>query len=702
MTKRLVALTLFLTIFIGGIIAQKYVVISVTGKVILENAGAQKRELKLREALNPQSILNVPYKGQVELLDEADGKKYTIKVPGKGALGNMIKDRQNTVMQLTAQYLSYIKARVKSDGELSSRRYSDPATVTREVCIKKNTFEEDFDIFRQQSQSKYQKFRQDAIRKYAEFVRSAWKEFGPLPPRPKPVKEKEVPPVVIEEQLLLKPISSTPIKIDSQPIVLPDVKPQPVPIAPILEQPIMIEEEQEMVNIPKGGKNLQGKLNGKEEKLDANVPQGDIISQEELRKRMQEEQEMVDIPDGEGQQVKINGKNEKLQADGPLGDIISQEELIKQKKKLDQELMAQYVDFDLYGTSFHARFTEKEAFQIKNLTPDGIADVYEQMASANFNNTIRDCLELRIRHQLNDWAYLNMLQSLANSCFPTQNEATMFMAWIAQQTGYKVRLAIRDDRLYMLYATEHMIYGRGYYTIDGEDFYVFGEDVGRLKICNAEYPNEQPISLRITQPMLIDETRTDARTLQSKRYSDMCFKTDVNKNLLNFYEAYPTSSINGNLMTRWAMYANVPLDASISHTLVAELHEKLKGLKETEAMERLLNWVQTAFVYEYDDKVWGGDRAFFPEETLYYPYCDCEDRSILLSRLVRDLLGLKVVLVYYPGHLAMAVCFNSDVPGDYIEYEGNRYVVCDPTYIGARIGMTMPGMNNKEAKVILL
>ena len=656
MAKKLVILTMLLTIISVGTYAQKYVVISVTGKVMLENAGAQKRELKLREALNPQAILNIPYKGQVELLDETNGKKFTIKVPGKGALNNMLKDRKNSVMQLTTQYLSYIKARVKSDGELSSRRYSDPATVTREVAIKQDTYEEQFNQFRQESQAKYQKFRQDAIRKYAEFVRSAWKEFGPLPPRPKPEKEKETPPVVIQEQLLLLPLNSTPIKIDAQPIALPDVKPQPMPMVPILEQPIVIEEEQEM----------------------------------------------VDIPEGESQQGKINGKNEKLQADVPLGNIISQEELYKQKKKFDQELMAQYVDFDLYGTSLHARFTEKEAFQIKKLTPDGIADVYEQMASANFNNTIRDCLELRIRHQLNDWAYLNMLQSLANACFPTPNEATLFMAWLAQQTGYKVRLAIRDEHLHMLYATEHMIYGRGYYTIDGVDYYVFGEDVGRLKICDAEYPNEQALSLRITQPMQIAETRSEPRTLQSKRYSDMVFKTDVNKNLLNFYQNYPTSSIGGNIMTRWAMYANVPLDATISNSLVNELREKLKGMNEKDAMERLLNWVQTAFVYEYDDKVWGGDRAFFPEETLYYPYCDCEDRSILLSRLVRDLLGLKVVLVYYPGHLAMAVCFNSDVAGDYIEYDGNRYVVCDPTYIGARIGMTMPGMNNKEAKVILL
>ena len=109
-----------------------------------------------------------------------------------------------------------------------------------------------------------------------------------------------------------------------------------------------------------------------------------------------------------------------------------------------------------------------------------------------------------------------------------------------------------------------------------------------------------------------------------------------------------------------------------------------------------------AFEYQYDEKVWGGDRAFFAEETLYYPYADCEDRSILYSRLVRDLLGLDVVLVYYPGHLATAVRFPMQLPGDFFELESGKYLVCDPTYIGAPIGVSMPNMDEQKAKVILL
>jgi hypothetical protein len=79
-----------------------------------------------------------------------------------------------------------------------------------------------------------------------------------------------------------------------------------------------------------------------------------------------------------------------------------------------------------------------------------------------------------------------------------------------------------------------------------------------------------------------------------------------------------------------------------------------------------------------------------------------EDRSILLSRLVRDLLALKVVLVYYPGHLATAIHFSNDVRGDYLMLSGTRYTICDPTYIGASVGMTMPDMDNSKATVILL
>ena len=91
-----------------------------------------------------------------------------------------------------------------------------------------------------------------------------------------------------------------------------------------------------------------------------------------------------------------------------------------------------------------------------------------------------------------------------------------------------------------------------------------------------------------------------------------------------------------------------------------------------------------------------------PEETLYYPASDCEDRAILFSYLVKNLLGLKIIALDYPGHIATAVKFSANINGDAVEYNGQRYVICDPTYINADAGMSMPEYKGVAPEVIKL
>ena len=79
-----------------------------------------------------------------------------------------------------------------------------------------------------------------------------------------------------------------------------------------------------------------------------------------------------------------------------------------------------------------------------------------------------------------------------------------------------------------------------------------------------------------------------------------------------------------------------------------------------------------------------------------------EDRSILFSRLIRDLLGLDVALIYYPSHLATAVCFDQEVSGDTMIIGGRTFIVCDPTYIGAPVRAQMPDLEYDKAQSIIL
>ncbi len=363
-----------------------------------------------------------------------------------------------------------------------------------------------------------------------------------------------------------------------------------------------------------------------------------------------------------------------------------------------------YFNFSFFQTACKVRLDESHRFALKDCLVNTLADAWDRLSGSKYNNVIRDCLELRIRHKLCDWAYLLMLQELSDAFFGRNtNESALLCAYLYCQSGYQMRLGLGDNRLYLLVASKHQIYDSGYWEIDGMFYYPFNCQEQSLEICGASFPNEQPLSLLVNEsPLFAEQPANNVRTLQSEHYPNVKANVSSDENLVSFFATYPASMLDDNFCTRWSFYANTPMSERMKKQLYPSLQGTIQGKSQHEAANILLNFVQTAFVYEYDDKVWGGDRAFFAEESLYYPYCDCEDRSILFSRLVRDLLGLKVLLVYYPGHLATAVQFTESVSGDYISLNDQKFVVCDPTYIGAPVGATMPDMDNGSATVILL
>jgi hypothetical protein len=52
--------------------------------------------------------------------------------------------------------------------------------------------------------------------------------------------------------------------------------------------------------------------------------------------------------------------------------------------------------------------------------------------------------------------------------------------------------------------------------------------------------------------------------------------------------------------------------------------------------------------------------------------------------------------------LATAVAFPEEVNGNYFTIDGRRYTVCDPTYIGAFVGETMPQYIGVSANLVRL
>ena len=364
----------------------------------------------------------------------------------------------------------------------------------------------------------------------------------------------------------------------------------------------------------------------------------------------------------------------------------------------------QKFSFVFLGTELTIRLDKNNMPILTSSKGEDLAAFWAEICDEIYDAILEDCLNLRENLHLCDWAYLLLLRELGNSVYKDcHDSAVLLMTYLYCRSGYTTRLCYTETgNLCLLYASQHFIYEKSYWQIDGVNFYALDYDGETVYMCPASFPKEKPLSLFMTNSQSLAYAASSPRSLASKRYPDCQATVSVNKNLISFFNTYPASVYGDDIMTRWAMYANTQLEDGVKKMLYPALRDIIQGLSQQDAANVLINWVQTAFVYELDDKVWGHDRAFFAEESLYYPYCDCEDRSILFSRLIRDLLGLDVVLVFYPGHLATAVHFTDDIKGDYIMVEGKKFLICDPTYIGAPIGLTMKGMDNATCKAILL
>ena len=646
-------------------------VTSVKGKVTFLTNNGQRLPLEVNDIVDKTTIINMPFHGVLELLDQSNNKRYTINAPGRAPISALLKDNRNSLENLTQQYVKTLVNEVTKGGTVRGNVVTEPAAITRKQAkVGDSDMDMDLDLdmdidmdmslntnfSKKDLVNEYRQFRQECTKTYINFVREAWQSYTGEAPKKIP-QVKDAPPVFI-------PIDEE--GEEGEPIRYEQAKNEEG-----LKGTIATAEESTASWFSFLGKIVKGK--GKKDK-----------------------------------KIKEN-KNQKLAVEKVHDDVVKEKP--KESKALAPIAPAPVQEggvnttfpFSIFGTKYQVRLSDACRFKLKGVTENDVADVIESLSDIKYDNLLFDCLKIRKENKLSDWAYFQALEALTNDfCGKGTNEATLLMGYILSQSGYKVRLGRDNNKLVLLTASQHTIYNKVAYRFDGETFYLLDGSVETLSICRASLPNETSVSLMIRAAQKFDMDQSDVRTIKSRDYPDFKVTIHTNKNLLKFYDTYLPSCMNDELMTRWAMYANTPLSDDVKAELYPQLRSKLQGLSKLEGMRRLLNLIQTGLVYEYDENIWGVDRAFFAEETLYYPYCDCEDRSILLSRLVRDILGLKAILIYYPGHLAMAVHFPEEVNGDYILLEGEKYIVCDPTYIAATVGRTMPGMNNNEARVILL
>ena len=327
---------------------------------------------------------------------------------------------------------------------------------------------------------------------------------------------------------------------------------------------------------------------------------------------------------------------------------------------------------------------------VVQVSPDkaGIRAFWNQTAQQDYPPLLAALQAHKARLELDDWSYYLLLRTYVAQAVPAAADRSAYLWFLLLKSGYAARLGYTQQRLLLLLPVRQQVYAQPYYVLDGRNYYWFdGKKSPAIQTYRGEHPSATR-SLSITfqrLPNMAGEQRTrPIRFRHGKREFTLTLPYDAQRVAL--LATYPQLDLN--------LY----FAARHTHPSARQLIKQLRPLVDDrktllDKLNLLLHFVQNGFPYATDDEQFGYENYLLLEELAYYTANDCEDRSFLLAWLVQELLGLEVRGITWPGHVATVVA----LPEPQIQpkmgrftKDGKRWVVADPTYLGADTGQIMP------------
>ena len=557
-------------------------------------------------------------------------------------------------------------------------------TALASIPLSAQVVTDDFDKFIQEENASFDKFIDDANKEFIEFLRHPWKKAEAKKPVERHTKPEPPKPVIYDEQkhpedtppveLTIKDIlNQTTIEGQQRPTVevknvdqltfdkpTPKAQPQPKPTP----KPTVIVAKQNTPTI----------IGGNTPKAEPAKPQATPVKPQP-----------------------VAPKAEPTTPAKPQATPVKPQPKPKAKPAMQSSLQKEFypsVAINYCNTKLYIDASMKGVINITSSQECAVADGYEALCRSNYKPLIANCQQAQKDFRLNDWGVFLFVKTAAEALCNDENSCIVMQQFLLNELGYRAKMARRGDRnqLLLFVATDCMVYGHPYFTKEGLNYYnINGTEACTFYMCNQDSKKAKiPVAMRLNNvPALNSGVVSRQRT---NKAGNVSVSVNVSKSLMDFYASMPQCD--------YGVYAKAPVAGSLAQEVLGTLRPLVQGKSEVDAANLLLNFVQTGFKYATDEEQFGFEKPFFVEELFYYPACDCEDRSVLFGWLVRELLGLDVVYLDYPNHIATAVQFKGDVKGDFLTVDGKRYTVCDPTYIGASIGMTMPNLRSAGVSIL--
>ena len=402
-----------------------------------------------------------------------------------------------------------------------------------------------------------------------------------------------------------------------------------------------------------------------------------------------------------------NSTGLEAQLDLHMGDskslvsLLEEESLVNLPERIKLSDML-YVQVELFGGTYDVIYSEVfRTTEIQNLNNDKIADYWLELANSSYQLIINDILELSKLHLWSDWVTAIFVRHYADTLIADENSQVALTWFVLNKMGYGAKVGYSGNRLVIILPSATPVYAVPKYNLEGyiTPFYMM-DNVNRnisgirriLTYASDEKLSGTAVNLHMNDyPIMKPKIENRFVSFTSTHKAEEAI-LQYDRNMVQLLKTYPQTDLE--------IFFNAPVSVSLESSLREALVPLIEGLTQGEQLNILLRFVQTAFEYKTDTNQFGRQRFMTPDEIMYYPYSDCDDRAILFAYLVRTLLDLEVIGLMYSTHVATAVLADQSLDGDHILYNGKKYLVCDPTYIMADYGMTMPKFKNEKPTVI--
>lgn len=368
------------------------------------------------------------------------------------------------------------------------------------------------------------------------------------------------------------------------------------------------------------------------------------------------------------------------------------------------------LSFDYYGIKLNFHIDDKLRLRHKGISEKDVSDYFSQMSKlSNETHSLWTQVEKYVNDLgLNEWGYFSILRSLSESMFSNIDNRVLFTFYMLRnEGGFKAKIARGKDsnKMTLLAAIDNSkdVYSYTFFRLnDSKD----GSVSKYYSIYGGGNPKESIYTYdKCEQDAALKEIGLDFhKTLNMGpcNFTRELNFAKINSKITLPYNRSHLAYLNDVPMTVFPIYFASPISIEAQQIFNSKLEELKSQYTPVQFIDIILNFVQTAFEYKTDEEQFGYEKYFYPEEVIGYPYSDCEDRSALFTWLVTNYTDAQVVGLQYEGHLATAVYFgeNVNINGDAFLYGGKKYYVCDPTYINATIGMTMPQFKDVMPKIV--